>query len=632
MTTILDEITKQLPKEAEITEASFEAANIILYTQSKDFFINRGDVIRDIVANIKKRIELRPDISLNMEMEKAEEIIRQKIPAEAGITNIFFHPQRSLVTVEAEKPGVAIGKQGEILRDIKNMTFWVPQVRRTPAIKSQIIENIRSVLYQNSDYRKKFLNKVGHRIYDGWLRGKKEEWVRLTTLGAGRHVGRSCFFLQTPESRILLDCGVDVAFNDANAYPMLDAPEFRIEDLDAVMVTHSHIDHSGFVPYLYKMGFRGPTYCTAPTRDVSALLALDYIGVAFKQAKKSLFDIEDVKNAVLHTITLGWEEVADITPDVRATLYNSGHILGSSMIHLNIGNGLHNIVYSGDMKYLRTQLLEPAHTRFPRVETLVLESTYGAKTDVLASRREAEKNMVIKIKETFARGGKVLIPVLGVGRAQEVQIVLQRAIRSGELENIPIYVHGMIWDITAIHTAYPDFLNRDLRASIFHLDENPFMDPCFKKVAGQKEQDQVLESEQPCVIVATAGMLNAGASLEYFKKMADNKRNLLIFCSYQSGGTIGRRVLDGEKDIVLMNGDRPEHIPVNLEILRIPEFTGHAGRNELMRYVHDIMPRPRRIIVNHGEQSKCLDLASSLHKVQGAETSAPKNLDAIRLA
>jgi len=214
MTTILDEITKQLPKEAEITEASFEAANIILYTQSKDFFINRGEVIRDIVASIKKRIELRPDVSLNMEMEKAEEIIRQKIPAEAGITNIFFHPQRSLVTLEAEKPGVAIGKQGEILRDIKNMTFWVPQVRRTPAIKSQIIENIRSVLYQNSDYRKKFLNKVGHRIYDGWLRGKKEEWVRLTTLGAGRHVGRSCFFLQTPESRILLDCGVDVAFND----------------------------------------------------------------------------------------------------------------------------------------------------------------------------------------------------------------------------------------------------------------------------------------------------------------------------------------------------------------------------------------------------------------------------------
>ena len=152
--------------------------------------------------------------------------------------------------------------------------------------------------------------------------------MRVTFFGAGRQVGRSCIFLQTPESKVLLDCGVNVAYDDYNAYPMLDSPEFKIEELDAIIISHSHIDHSGFVPFLYKMGFRGPMYCTAPTRDISALLALDYIGVAFKQARKMLFDVEDVKEMVKHTITLDWGEVTDITPDLRLTLYNSGHILG----------------------------------------------------------------------------------------------------------------------------------------------------------------------------------------------------------------------------------------------------------------------------------------------------------------
>mgnify|MGYP001604832283 CR=1 FL=1 len=349
MVQILDEILKDLPKGI-ISDSVFEGANIILYTKDKEFFLNKGETIRDIVNKIKKRVELRPDPTLTMELEKAEEFIRKIIPPEAVLGSIQFDPQRSIVVIGAEKPGIAIGKQGEILKEIKRKTFWVPNVERTPAIESKIIENVRSVLFQNNDYRKKFLHKVGLRIYNGYTKERKEEWIRVTFFGGGRQVGRSCVFLQTPESKVLLDCGVNVAFDDYNAYPLLDSPEFKIEDLDAIIVTHSHIDHGGFVPFLYKMGFRGPTYCTAPTRDISALLALDYIGVAFKQARKNLFDVNDIKEMVKHTITLNWEEVTDITPDMRLTLYNSGHILGSSMAHLHIGNGLHNLVYSLDGK------------------------------------------------------------------------------------------------------------------------------------------------------------------------------------------------------------------------------------------------------------------------------------------
>tara|TARA_Y100000310_G_scaffold344051_1_gene454806 strand:- start:4826 stop:6727 length:1902 start_codon:yes stop_codon:yes gene_type:complete len=632
MADIIEEIKKELPSNADISDTYFEGANIILYTKSKDFFLKNGNSIRKIVEKIKKRIELRPDPSLCMEMEKAEDVIKKLEPEDSGVSNITFDPHRSVVVIEAEKPGVAIGKQGEILREIRKKTFWVPVVQRTPAIKSQIIENIRSVLYQNNDYRKKFLNKVGHRIYDGWTKEKKEEWIKVSMLGAGRQVGRSSILVQTPESNVILDCGINPGVAEGpGSYPMLDSPDFKLSDLDAIILSHAHMDHSGFIPFLFKMGYRGPVYCTAPTRDISALLALDFIGVSFKQAKKGLYDIQDVKEMVKHTITLSWEEVTDVTPDIRLTFYNSGHILGSSLTHLHIGNGLHNFLYTADMKYMKTRSLDPAHTKFPRLETVMIESTYGDKGSVLGSRKKAEEELARVVNETAKRGGKILIPVLGVGRAQEILLVLEAAVREGKLKDIPIYVQGMVWDITAIHTAYPDFLNKDLRKAIFHKDQNPFLSKLFKKVGSKKEQDAIIESDEPCVIVATAGMLNAGASLEYFKNLADNKKNSMVMVTYQAQGTLGRRIQEGEKEIVFSEGSKTETLKVNMDIHLITDFTGHAGRNELMKYVHDLNPKPKKVIVQHGESSRCIDLASSLHKANRIETVAPKNLEGIRL-
>ena len=373
MADITKEILKNLP-ENKISDINFEGANIVLYTKDKDFFLNNNGMIKRIVDNIKKRVELRPDPGITMDMEEAEKIIRSLIPEEAGIDQVIFDSQRSRVIIEADKPGLAIGKQGSLLRDIRTQTLWVPLIRRKPAIRSKLIENIRAVLYQHSDYRRKFLDKVGHRIYDGWRREKKNEWIRLTYLGSGRQVGRSCIFLQTPESRVLLDCGINVA-SDEKPYPYLDAPEFNINDLDAVILSHAHIDHCGFIPYLFKYGYRGPVYCTEPTRDVSALLLLDYIKIQRADGQDPIFTSEEIKEMVKHTITLEYDEVSDVTPDVRITLYNAGHILGSAMVHMHVGNGLHNILYSGDQKYCKTLLLVPAVTMFPRLETLILSAT-----------------------------------------------------------------------------------------------------------------------------------------------------------------------------------------------------------------------------------------------------------------
>lgn len=634
---ILKEILKIVdPNNDLISEAGFEGANIVLYTRDKEFFLSDGGIIKKAVNEFKKRIELRPEPKLCMDQEKAIDIIANLLPEGSDHGDIIFDPQRSIVFIEAEKPGVAIGKQGSTLREIKKETTWIPVIRRKPAIKCQLIDNIRSVLYQNNDFRRKFLNQVGHRIYDGWIRGKKSEWIRITMLGAGRQVGRSAILLQTPESRVLLDCGIDPGLNPADnskAYPYLEAPEFKIDELDAVIVSHAHLDHSGLIPLLIKYGYKGPIYCTSPTRDIMSLLQLDFAKIMRGEGKDPIYGSDEVKEVVKQTITVDYESVTDITPDVRMTFYNSGHIIGGAMVHLHIGNGLHNMLYTADIKYVRSALLDPASTTFPRLETVITEATYGGKDNMQPTRKESEAELQEVILNTITKKkGKVLIPVLGVGRAQEVMLVIERMIREKEIPDIPIYIDGMVWDVTAIHTAYPEYLNSNVRKQIFHKNQNPFLSPIFKRVGSAKERKEIIEDIGPCVILATSGMMVGGASVQYFRALCDNPHNSIVFVCYQAEGGLGKRVQRGEKEIAYSTGGgRNEVMFVKLDITTIEGLSGHADRRELMTFLSRCSPRPKRVIVNHGESSRCLDLASSVHKAMRIETNAPRNLETLRL-
>ncbi len=628
MADILKVIEEQLPRGA-VSSTIFEGANIVVYTSDMAFFKNGDSTIKEAVNTIKKRIELRADKSILKSQEETTEKIRNIIPADAELTQIIFDPQRSIVIVEAKRPGLAIGKGGSILREIKINTFWTPQVQRSPAIKSKITDKIREVLYQDNSYRKKFLNDIGEKIYKGWNPDKMEEWVRITALGSGRQVGRSCFFLQTPISRILIDCGVDVSSSGKDKYPYLEAPELDLSTVDAVILSHAHLDHSGLVPYLYKMGYKGPVYMTAPTRDISALMALDFIGVAYKQASAPLFKSSDVRSMVKHSITLNYQEVTDITPDIRITLYNAGHTLGSAMIHFNIGNGLHNYIYSGDIKFGKSRSLESATSYFPRLETLQLEATYGGRDNNYPPRKESEQELIDFVNEVIAGGGKVLLPELGTGHAQEKMLLLDEAMRNGKIPKVPVYIDGMIWHINAVHTAYPDFLSNSLRSNIF-ANNNPFVSEIFSQVASPQERRKVIEGG-PCIILATSGMLVGGASVEYFREFADSPVNGLCLSCYQPVGGLGRQLKDGLKEVKFNINGKDEIVPVKLKFLSIDGFSGHSSRNELMAFMNNLSPKPRKVIINHGEQSKCLDLASSIYKSKRIETVVPKNLETIRL-
>ena len=630
-TAIINEILKDLPKNI-ITSVEFEGANIVIYTKDGDFFLNEQQQIKNIVDKIKKRIELRPDPSISKPQGEAEEIIKNALPKDAQADQIIFDPHRSVVIIESEKPGQLMGKGGSALQAIRKEALWVPVIRRTPTIRSQIVEDIRSVLYENSDDRRKFLNKTGERIYNGWIRGRKESWIRLSYLGSGRQVGRSCILLQTNESRVLLDCGIDPASKD-HAYPILEAPEFDIQDLDAIIISHAHLDHVGFLPYLFKYGYRGPVYCTEPTRDIMALSLIDFVKIMNSEKDKPIFGMEDIREMIKHTITIGYNEVNDITPDVRITMHNAGHIIGSCVVHIHIGNGLHNLVYTADIKYGKTRLLDPAVNKFSRVETMMIEATYGGKNNSLPSREEAELNFADMIKKTVQeKKGKVIIPVLGVGRSQEIMLILENLVRTGELEEVPVFIDGMVWDMTAIHTAYPEYLNADIRKQIFQKDNNPFLHKMFNRVGSHKERKEIIEQGGPCVILATSGMLVGGASVQYFKELAHDKRHSIIFVSYQGEGSLGKRIQRGERSMLLsINGAKPEQVEIKMDVFTIDAFTGHSDRAELMDYIKKCQPTPKKILTNHGEVSRCLDLAGSIYKTFRIETAAPRNLDALRI-
>jgi Cft2 family RNA processing exonuclease len=395
------------------------------------------------------------------------------------------------------------------------------------------------------------------------------------------------------------------------------------------------VHNCGFTPFLFKYGYDGPVYCTSPTQDLMTMLQVDYLDVAQREGKLAPYGLKDVRKLVMHTIPLNYGEVTDIAPDVRLTLHNAGHILGSSIAHLHIGDGLYNLAYTGDFKYARSRLLEPATDRFPRLETLIMESTYGAPQDLMPSRKNSERQLVDYINRTLERGGKVLIPVLAVGRAQELLVVIEEYMSRGTLLEAPVFVDGMIIEATAIHTAHPEYLARELRDKIFHQGQNPFLAEYFTQVDGHKVRDEILEAG-PCIILATSGMLTGGPSVEYFKQLAGNPDNSIIFVSYQVEGTLGRRIQKGRRQLPFRNaGDRRQVVKVELQIHTVEGFSGHSDRRQLMDYVRRIQPKPERVLTCHGEASKCINLASSLHRAQAQrrrlETRAIQNFETVRL-
>jgi KH/beta-lactamase-domain protein len=623
-------ILEHVPKEAEVTRIEFEGPTLAVYTKKPEVLIEQSYVVAEIVSLIRKRIVVRSDPSVRLSEKETERLIQEIVPKEAEITGVNFDPSLGEVVVEAKKPGLVIGKEGSVLHEVIKQTKWRPRVLRSPPIPSKIMAHMRHYLHSESKERDRILRSVGERIFRPTIYGVGD--IRLTALGGFQEVGRSAILVQTRESNVLLDCGINPgATNPLDAFPRLDAPQFAVDTLDAVVISHSHLDHCAVLPFLFKYGYDGPVYCSAPTSSLMTLLQLDYLDVMSKQGVMAPYDQKNVRETVLHTIPLRFGVVTDIAPDIRLTLHNAGHILGSSIVHLHIGEGLHNLVYTGDYKFSKTMLLEPAVTQFPRVETIITESTYGAPQDVMPSRIEAEERLASMVNQTFEKGGKVLIPVPAVGRAQEIMLILDGYMRRGAIKEAPVFIEGMISEATAITTAYPEYLERDVRNSILHEGINPFQSDYFTIVEHPSARQEIMEGE-PCIVIATSGMLEGGPVIEYFKHLASDERNTIIFVSYQIEGTLGRRVQKGLAETPVLNSEgKIEILKVNLRVESIEGFSGHSDRRQIVNFIRRVAPKLERIIVVHGERAKCLSLAGFFQRAYKTEVLVPSVLETIRL-
>ena len=629
---IMATILQSIPKEANVTKIEYEGPRIALYTNTPRYLMENNEIISNLVNVIKKRIVVRTDESIRKSEEEARQILTQLIPKDADLQSTFFDTATGEVSLEAKRPWLLHRNAQEFNHpEVTEKIGWKLRIRKATTNPSSTIQTINYNLKISSADRSKQLRQIGDEIFRPRLTQKSE--VSLFTLGGFGQVGRSCMLLTTAESKILIDCGINPgARTPSESFPRLDWTNITLDDLDAVVIGHAHLDHTGFLPVLCKYGYKGPIYCTEPTLPMMNLIQFDAIKVASAQGRTPMYSDRDVKQIMRQAITLPYGTVTDISPDIKLVLANAGHILGSALCHFHIGNGDHNFVYSGDIKFAKSILFEAASWNFPRVETLLIESTYGAKEDIQPSRQEVESAFINAINNTLTDGGKILIPIPAVGRAQEIMMVIDHYMKSGEMVEASVFTEGMISEASSIHEAYPEYLARELRQKILETDDNPFDSEYFTNVEHPDAREEPLRDGSPCIILATSGMLEGGPVLEYLKNIAPDKKNKILFVSYQVNGTLGRRVLDGSKQVSLMGKEgKVQVVNINCGIEKLDGFSGHSDYNQLISFVHKLRPKLRRVLVNHGERRKSENLSMSIRRMFRVASHYPQIQEAIKL-
>jgi len=610
---IMAVILQSLPHEASLTKIEYEGPCIALHSKNPGYLLRNNQLVLNMVNSIKKRIVIRTDESLRRSQDESRNIIAETIHRDAGFIDTFFDVALGEAVIFAKKPSTILHNGQDL--DLSEKIGWRVKIRKAPQ-NMLPIETLYSILGETVSQRTKFYREVGDKIFRSKLTQQAE--ASLLTLGGFAEIGRSCMLLETRESKIILDCGLNLSAKDSlAAIPRFDIAGISMEDIDAIVLSHAHLDHTGFLPALFKYGYRGPVYCTEPTLVLMSILQRDYLKHSGKDA---LYSEQDINRAVTHAITLMHGIVTDISPDVKLVLSNSGHIIGSTSIHLHIGNGEHNLVYTSDMKFGKTLTLENASWNFPRVETMIIESTYGGKEDIMCPREQAENDLATTVERTVAAGGHVLLPVPAVGISQDLIIILDRFTKAGRFK-ANVFVEKIISEATAVYEAYPEFLSKDLGKSVLESEMSQFGSQ-FSIV-----ESKMLQRNDPSVVLAHSSMLIGGPSVAYLKQIANDPKSTLVFLSYQSLDTPGRALLDGAKQIEVLG----ERLDVKCQIIRIDGLGSHSDYNQLMAYVLRLRPKLRRVLVNHGERPKAQNLASMINKQFRIQTQHPLVQEAIKL-
>ncbi len=431
--------------------------------------------------------------------------------------------------------------------------------------------------------------------------------MNITFQGGAQEVGRSCIFVESKDTKLVLDAGVHLGASDEGRYP-LPLPDTP----DAVILTHAHLDHSGYAPALIKR-YKCPIYATPVTQDMTELLVFDYLRLS-RAHEESPYEAEDVQAMRSHAVDVRFRVPLDVS-NAQMILYRSGHLLGSAMVWLEIDG--HTVLYTGDVNARHTRTLHQADSTLP-TETVIIESTYGDPNDRLPNLKKTEKEFALAVKNTLKRQGKVIIPAFAAGRAQQAMLSIEAYMRSGFLPEVPVYIDGMVRKMNEIYKLYWLYLRPEIRRQIRYTKRSPWESEIFHEVTSS-ERDEFINTKQPAIVITTSGMVQGGPVIRYLKELGDDERNLICLTGYMVKGTRGRQLQEGER--VLEIDD--EKVEINAKVYHF-EFSAHADQAGLMRILSEIEGL-KRVIVVHGEKEKAFAFSKRVQELkEGVETFVPR--------
>jgi len=458
--------------------------------------------------------------------------------------------------------------------------------------------------------------------------------IKLTFLGAAKSVTGSRILVETDNLRFLIDCGLyqerELRIHNWERFPVTPST------IDAVVLTHAHIDHCGLLPKLVKEGFRNPVYCTAPTADIAKIMLLDSARLQAHDAelKKKrhererrrgpypeipLYTEEEAEDSFVYFQPVEYQKTVKPAKGVEFTLHESGHVLGGAMVEVTIRDKRQKtrLIFSGDIgRWHRPILRDP--TLFEAADYIITESTYANRN--LPDPDEMLDQFIDVINTTVKDGGNVIIPSFALERAQDILYYLYKAREAGRLAPVKIYLDSpMAVSITDIFTKYSSLLDEEMR-QLVRRRSSPFRFPGLHFVTSLEDSQRIGEQDSPSVIIAGSGMCTGGRVKFHLAANITRRESAILFVGYQSAGTLGRLLVDGAKDVRIMG----ERYPVKARVLQMYGLSSHADSAQLQRWLYNFKNTPKKVFVVHGEEESAEYYAGKIKQDKGWEAIVPE--------
>lgn len=465
--------------------------------------------------------------------------------------------------------------------------------------------------------------------------------MKLHFLGANRQVTGSRYLLEAGGHEILIDCGMfqEREFQARNWEPSPIPPG----NIDAMLLTHAHLDHCGLIPRFVREGFRGPIYCTPPTVPLSAIILQDSAEIQVedlaykvkrharegrpgKHPNEPLYTVADVERCLSQFHAVRYRQTVPITESLSVTFHDAGQIIGSAMLELLVSENGHpqRVLFSGDIGQQNKPLIRDP-TMFTAADFVVMESTYGDRDHEAAG--DVETQLADVVQKTVQRGGNVVIPTFAVERAQELIYHISRLFHQNRIPSLPVFLDSpMSVDVTQVFRRFDDHFDAETWALI-QAHASPLSFPELTFAHSADESKAINRVRQPCIIMASSGMCNAGRIKHHLRANISRPESTILFVGYQGQGTLGRQILDGQRDVRIHG----EMFRVKAQIAQIYGFSGHADRSMLLKWIGNLRTPPKRIFLTHGEAAAAESLASQIRSSQSWPVLVPSYREIVEL-